>query len=72
MQDKIITLTTEELEFLLHLNSLNSFSTILDLLKEADDLEELEETLKDLRKDMSIVLSISEDFIGRKRGLEIA
>ena len=72
MKDKTLTLTTEELVFLIHLDNLRSLSTTLDLLEEADDLEELEETLKDLRKDMRIALSISEDFIGSKKGHEIA
>ncbi len=72
MKDKTITLTTEEIAFLLHLNNLQSLSTTIDLLKEADDLEDLEETLKDLCKDMRLALSISEDRIGSKKGLEIA
>ncbi|MDE5757538.1 MAG: hypothetical protein K2H85_02885, partial [Allobaculum sp.] len=65
-------ITTEEMTFLLHLDNLRSLSTTLDFLEEADDLEDLEETLKDLIKDMRIALSISEDLIGSKKGLEIA
>ncbi len=72
MKDKTITLTTEEIAFLLHLNNLQSLSTTIDLLKDADDLEDLEETLKDLCKDMRLALSISEDRIGIKKCLEIA
>ena len=72
MNDKTITLNTDELVFALHLTNLQSLDTTIDLLKEADSLEDFEETLKDLLKDLSLAVLASNDLIGDEKSLEIA
>lgn len=73
MKDKTITLTIEELKFIIRLLDLKSVDTLMKLhLQAAESLKDLEEMLEDLCKEMRSAVSSSEELIGRERVTEIS